>query len=39
MLLARICAIADVDELITDDSADPVVLAELRSAGLTVTVV
>src|ERR1700712_2349704 len=39
VLLARVCAIADVDELIQDDPAAPVVLAELRSAGLTVTVV
>ncbi len=39
VLLARICGTGEVDELITDDSADPVALAELRSAGLTVTVV
>ena len=39
VLLARICGISDVQELITDDSADPAALRQLRAAGLTVTVV
>lgn len=37
--LAHICDVADVDELITDDSADPAEVAALRAAGLVVTVV
>jgi DeoR family transcriptional regulator, aga operon transcriptional repressor len=36
---ARICALAEVDELITDTGADPVAQAALRDAGLTVTTV
>ena len=36
---ARICPVASVDELITDDEADRDRLAELREAGLAVTVV
>jgi DeoR family transcriptional regulator, aga operon transcriptional repressor len=39
VLLARICGVDEVDELITDDSVDPVALRALRGAGLTVTVV
>ncbi|HKT01263.1 MAG TPA: DeoR/GlpR family DNA-binding transcription regulator [Rugosimonospora sp.] len=36
--LARICALADVDELVTDASADPAALAAIGAAGVTVTV-
>jgi DeoR family transcriptional regulator of aga operon len=38
-LLARIVEISDIDELITDDSADQSALTSLRQTGLTVTVV
>lgn len=37
--LARICALADIDELITDPSADPAALDAIRAAGVTVAVV
>ncbi|MEJ5946703.1 DeoR/GlpR family DNA-binding transcription regulator [Pseudokineococcus basanitobsidens] len=37
--LARICPLADVDELITDAGAPPEEVAALRRAGLAVTVV
>ena len=37
--LARIAAASAVDELITDDTADPVALRELEDAGMVVTVV
>jgi DeoR family transcriptional regulator, aga operon transcriptional repressor len=36
---ARICDPADVDELITDDGADPSEVAALRESGVTVTTV
>ena len=36
--LARICALGDIDELITDASADPTTLAAVTAAGVTVTV-
>jgi DeoR family transcriptional regulator of aga operon len=39
VLLARIAGVADVDELVTDDSVDPAALQALRATGLTVTVV
>jgi DeoR family transcriptional regulator of aga operon len=39
VLLARIVNVAEVDELITDDSADQSALSALRRAGLTVTLV
>ena len=38
-LLARIVDVRDVDELITDESADPDAVEALRRAGLAVTVV
>ncbi|WP_018155404.1 DeoR/GlpR family DNA-binding transcription regulator [Demetria terragena] len=37
--LARICGSSDVDELITDDSADASEIDRLRDAGVTVTLV
>lgn len=37
--LARISRLADVDELITDDGADPAEVAALEEAGLQVTIV
>jgi DeoR family transcriptional regulator of aga operon len=37
--LARIVEVQDVDELITDDSADESALQALRRTGLTVTVI
>ncbi len=36
---ARICQLADVDELITDDGADAEALAALREGGIEVTAV
>jgi DeoR family transcriptional regulator, aga operon transcriptional repressor len=36
--LARICALQDIDEFVTDASADPAVLAAISAAGVTVTV-
>lgn len=39
VLLARIADASEVDELITDASADPSALAALRGSGLAVTVV
>jgi DeoR family transcriptional regulator, aga operon transcriptional repressor len=36
--LARMCPLADIDELVTDASADPAVLAAIGAAGVTVTV-
>jgi DeoR family transcriptional regulator of aga operon len=36
---ARICELSDVDELITDDGADPAAVAELEESGLAVTTV
>jgi DeoR family transcriptional regulator, aga operon transcriptional repressor len=36
--LARICALSDVDLLVTDDAADPGQVAALRQAGLDVVV-
>jgi DeoR family transcriptional regulator of aga operon len=36
---ARICELADVDELITDDGADPGAVAAIREAGVRVTMV
>ncbi|MGH8826432.1 MAG: DeoR/GlpR family DNA-binding transcription regulator [Jiangellaceae bacterium] len=39
VLLARIAGLDDVDELITDDSADAVALDAVRTAGVDVTVV
>jgi DeoR family transcriptional regulator of aga operon len=36
---ARICQVTDVDELITDDGADPAAVAALEERGLTVTTV
>jgi DeoR family transcriptional regulator of aga operon len=36
---ARICELADVDELITDDGADPETLAALEESGLVITTV
>ncbi len=36
---ARICALDQVDELITDDGADPAEVAALQEQGLTVTLV
>ena len=36
---ARICAIGDVDELITDDGADPAVVSALKDVGIDVTLV
>jgi DeoR family transcriptional regulator of aga operon len=38
LAFARICPIAEVDELITDSSADPEELEQLREAGITVTI-
>ncbi|GAB3678802.1 DeoR/GlpR family DNA-binding transcription regulator [Angustibacter aerolatus] len=38
-LLARITGVDGVDELVTDDTADPAALQALRAAGLRVTVV
>lgn len=37
--VARVCPVSDIDLLVTDDSADPDVLAELSVAGLAVDVV
>jgi len=37
--LARVCAIEDIDELITDGAADPDVLDAIRAVGVQVTVV
>lgn len=37
--LARMCSISAVDELVTDDSADPAAVEELRGRGVTVHVV
>jgi DeoR family transcriptional regulator of aga operon len=37
--LARVCALEDVDELITDGAADPEVLDAIRALGVQVTVV
>jgi DeoR family transcriptional regulator of aga operon len=34
---ARICALDQVDELITDDGADPAEVEALQEQGLTVT--
>ena len=39
VLLARITSLDDVDELITDDSADSTALGAVRAAGVDVTVV
>ena len=39
VLLARIAGLDDIDELITDDSADAVALDAVRTAGVAVTVV
>lgn len=36
---ARICELSEVDELITDDGADPAALDAIREAGVQVTVV
>jgi DeoR family transcriptional regulator of aga operon len=36
---ARICDLSDVDELITDDGADPAEVAAIREAGVAVTTV
>jgi DeoR family transcriptional regulator of aga operon len=36
---ARICQLADVDELITDDGADPAAVAAFEDRGVTVTTV
>ncbi len=36
---ARICQLADVDELITDDGADPAAVAAIEDRGVTVTTV
>ncbi|MHB8241660.1 MAG: DeoR/GlpR family DNA-binding transcription regulator [Solirubrobacteraceae bacterium] len=36
---ARICDLTDVDELITDDGADPAEVAAMREAGVVVTTV
>lgn len=36
--VARVCGLDDVDLLVTDDGADPVVLHDLRAAPLTVAV-
>lgn len=36
--LARICALQDIDEFITDASADPAALAAISATGVTVTV-
>jgi DeoR family transcriptional regulator of aga operon len=36
---ARICELSDVDELITDDGADPAAVTAIRDAGVTVTTV
>jgi DeoR/GlpR family transcriptional regulator of sugar metabolism len=38
-MLARICPIADVDELITDAGADRSLVAALEEGGLTLTTV
>lgn len=35
----RICGLDDIDELITDQKADPAICAEMRERGLTVTLV
>jgi DeoR/GlpR family transcriptional regulator of sugar metabolism len=37
--VARVCDLADVDHLVTDAGADPDVVANIRSAGLSVDVV
>ena len=37
--LSRICRLSDVDELITDEAADPAEVAALQESGLTVTMV
>lgn len=39
VLLARIAGLTDIDELITDDSADAAALEAVRAAGVDVTVV
>src|SRR5262245_17776522 len=36
--LARICPLSDIDEFVTDPSADPAILAAIAAAGVTVTV-
>jgi DeoR family transcriptional regulator of aga operon len=36
---ARICDLTEVDELITDDGADPAEVAAIREAGVSVTTV
>jgi len=36
---ARICELERVDELITDDAADPRVVSAIRDAGVEVTLV
>jgi DeoR family transcriptional regulator of aga operon len=36
---ARICPVTEIDLLVTDDSADPGAVADLRAAGVTVEVV
>lgn len=36
---ARICPLGAVDELITDDAADPATISAIRDAGITVTTV
>jgi DeoR family transcriptional regulator of aga operon len=36
---ARICELGEIDELITDEAADPARLGDLRDAGLAVTIV
>ncbi|MEV4622400.1 DeoR/GlpR family DNA-binding transcription regulator [Asanoa sp. NPDC049573] len=36
--LARICALEDIDEFVTDAGADPAALAAISAAGVTVTV-
>ncbi|MEX0650852.1 MAG: alkaline phosphatase, partial [Actinomycetota bacterium] len=36
---ARICPLSAVDELITDDAADPATISAIRDAGITVTTV
>lgn len=36
--LARVCGIDEVNTVVTDDTADPAVVAELRSAGVTIEI-
>ena len=38
MAFARICPASQVDELITDSSANPEELDQLRNAGINVTI-